>query len=155
MKNQAKILVFNDILAVSKILVWPSHSRSCNASHCTPRFAGCNTAESNGLLRVIKIHSMTSFGRGVKLSAPRDKILRHVKDPLRYDRDTDRQNSVIISHPVSPRFANRCNQSNQLQPQQRTLVDVSGMIRAQMGSTIHHKTVAVAWYALYDTTPKQ
>jgi hypothetical protein len=40
-----------------------------------------------------------------------------------------------------------------LQPEQRTLVDKSGMIRAQMGSTIDQKMVAVAWDALYDTTP--
>jgi hypothetical protein len=37
--------------------------------------------------------------------------------------------------------------------EQRTLVDESGMIRTQMGSTIDQKMVAVAWGTLYDTTP--
>jgi hypothetical protein len=32
-------------------------------------------------------------------------------------------------------------------------VDESRMIRTQMGSTIDQKVVAVAWGALYDTTP--
>jgi hypothetical protein len=40
-----------------------------------------------------------------------------------------------------------------LQPEYRTLVDESGMIRSQVGSAIHEKMVAVAWDALYDTTP--
>jgi hypothetical protein len=56
-----------------------------------------------------------------------------VKDPLRYDRNTDRQNSAAISRPVSPGFGTGCL----LQPGGRTpLVDESGMIRAQMGSTV-------------------
>jgi hypothetical protein len=37
--------------------------------------------------------------------------------------------------------------------QQETLVDESRMIRTQTGSTINHKMIAVAWDALYDTTP--
>jgi hypothetical protein len=51
---------------------------------------------------VINIHSKTSFEGEVKLSATCRKILWHVKDPLRYDKDTERQNSAAISHPVSP-----------------------------------------------------
>jgi hypothetical protein len=35
-----------------------------------PRFAGSNLAEDDGFLRVIKIHSTTSFGGEVKLSVP-------------------------------------------------------------------------------------
>jgi hypothetical protein len=35
----------------------------------------------------------------------------------------------------------------------RTLVDKSGMIVTQMGSTTDQKMVAVAWNALYDNTP--
>jgi hypothetical protein len=34
-----------------------------------------------------------------------------------------------------------------------TLVDGSGMIRTQMGSTIDQKMVPVAWDALYDPPP--
>jgi hypothetical protein len=37
--------------------------------------------------------------------------------------------------------------------QQETLVDESRIIRTQTGSTINHKMVAVAWDALYGTTP--
>jgi hypothetical protein len=40
-----------------------------------------------------------------------------------------------------------------LQPKQKTPVDESGMIRTEMGSTVDQKVVAVAWDALYDTTP--
>jgi hypothetical protein len=43
---------------------------------------------------------------------------------------SDRQNSVAMSRPVSPRFAARCL----LQPEQRALVDGSRMIRIKMGS---------------------
>jgi hypothetical protein len=35
-----------------------------------PRFTGSNLAEDDGFLRVIKIHSTTSFGGEVKLSVP-------------------------------------------------------------------------------------
>jgi hypothetical protein len=35
-----------------------------------PRFAGSNKAEDDGLLRVIKIRSTTSFGGEVKPSVP-------------------------------------------------------------------------------------
>jgi hypothetical protein len=96
---------------------------------------GSNLAESNRLLRAKKFRSMTSFGGEVKPLATCHKILRHVKDPLRHDRGTDRQNSVAISCPVSPRFATRCL----LQPEQRTLVAESGIIRTQMGNTIDQK----------------
>jgi hypothetical protein len=47
-----------------------------------PRFAGSNLAESNGFFRAIKIRSMLFFGGNVKLSSPRQKILRHVKEPI-------------------------------------------------------------------------
>jgi hypothetical protein len=40
-----------------------------------------------------------------------------------------------------------------LLPEQRTLVDESGMIRTKMGITIEQRMVAVAWDAWYDTTP--
>jgi hypothetical protein len=66
---------------------------------------------------------------------------------LRYDRDTDRQNSVAIYHQVSTRFAVRCL----LQPEQRTLVDELGMIRIQTGCTGDQKMVAVVWNALHST----
>jgi hypothetical protein len=60
-----------------------------------------NPADSNELLRAIKIRSTTSFIGEVKLLAPY-KILQYVKDPLSYDRDTNRQNLAAISCPVSP-----------------------------------------------------
>jgi hypothetical protein len=37
-------------------------------------------------LRAIKIHSTTSFGEEVKLSALCQKFLQHGKNPLRYDK---------------------------------------------------------------------
>jgi hypothetical protein len=39
-----------------------------------PKVLGLNAAEDNGLLRAIKIRSTTSFGGGVKPSAPCHKI---------------------------------------------------------------------------------
>jgi hypothetical protein len=85
--------------------------------------------------------------KGSNAVGPCRKILRHVKDLLRYDRDTDRQNSAAISRPVF-RFATRCL----LHPEQRTLVDESGIIRTQMKITGDQKIVAVAWEVLCDTT---
>jgi hypothetical protein len=67
---------------------------------------------------------------------------------LRYNKNTDRQNSEAISRPVSPRFSDRCL----LQPEQITVLDESEMITTQMESTTDQKMVAVTWDALYDTT---
>jgi hypothetical protein len=50
-----------------------------------PRIAGSNPSEDDGFLRVIKILRTTFFGREVKPSIPCSKILRHVKETLRYD----------------------------------------------------------------------
>jgi hypothetical protein len=112
-------------------------------------FAGSNPAKSDGFLRAIKIRSTTFFWGEVKPPAPCRQILRQVKDSLGYDGDTDRQNSAAISRPISPLFGTRCL----LQTEQGTLVDESGMIRTQLGSTVDQKMIAVAWDALYDTTP--
>jgi hypothetical protein len=98
--------------------------------------------------KAINIPSKTSFGDGAKPSAPCRKILRHVKDPFKYDRYIDRQNSAAIYCPVSPRFATRCL----LKPEQGALVDGSEIIRTQMGSTTDQKMVAVVCDAWYDTT---
>jgi hypothetical protein len=92
-----------------------------------PKFAGSNPIEDDVFLRAVTIRSTTSFGWVAKPSAPCRKILRNVKVLLRYDRDTDRQNSATISHPflpfthspishpatISPRFATRCIYFNQ------------------------------------------
>jgi hypothetical protein len=42
-----------------------------------------------------------------------------------------------------------------LHPEQKTVVDKSGMIGTQMGSTVDQKMVAFAWDALYDTISEQ
>jgi hypothetical protein len=104
---------------------------------------------TDGVLRAIKIRSMTFFGREVKLLPPCHNSLQHVKDSLRYDRNSDRQNSMVISCPVSPFFATRCL----LQQEQRNVVDELRIIRSQIQSTIDQKMVAVARDALYNTTP--
>jgi histidyl-tRNA synthetase len=52
-----------------------------------PRFASSNPAK-DAFLRAIIIRSMTSFGEEVKLSVPRRKILRHVKDSTGMKKDT-------------------------------------------------------------------
>jgi hypothetical protein len=66
-----------------------------------PRFAGSDSqpAESDGFLTAIEIRSTTSFGGEVKPSVPCRKILRRIKDPLRYNGDTDMQNSAALFSP--------------------------------------------------------
>jgi hypothetical protein len=113
-----------------------------------PRFAGPNVAKNDGLLRAIKIRSTISFRGDVKPSLSCCKILQHVKDLMRYDRDTQRQNSVAISRPVSSEFLFGVSAATRA-----TLVNGSGMIRTQMGSTIHQKMVPVAWDDLHDPPP--
>jgi hypothetical protein len=49
---------------------------------------GLDVAKDDGFLMAVKIHSTTSFRVEVKLSVPCHMILRHVKDPYRYERDT-------------------------------------------------------------------
>jgi hypothetical protein len=61
-----------------------------------PRFVDYNPAERDRFLRLIKIHSMTSFREEVKPLDPCHRILQHVKDSLRYMiRDTDKENSFL------------------------------------------------------------
>jgi hypothetical protein len=45
-----------------------------------------NPSQCDGFLRAIKIRSTPSFRWEVKPEAPCHKILRHVKDPLTYQR---------------------------------------------------------------------
>jgi hypothetical protein len=51
-----------------------------------PKSRGFKPGRGEGLLTVIKIRSTPSFGREVKPEFPCRKMLRHVKDPLRYFR---------------------------------------------------------------------
>jgi hypothetical protein len=52
------------------------------------RFMDSNPGKDSGFLRVMKIHSMTSFRGEVKPSVPCGKILRHDKEPYEYERGT-------------------------------------------------------------------
>jgi hypothetical protein len=47
---------------------------------------GFKLGRGDGFLRAIKIRSTSSFGWEVKPEVQRRKILRHVKDPLRFFR---------------------------------------------------------------------
>jgi hypothetical protein len=51
-----------------------------------PKGCGFKPGRGDGFLRAIKIRSTPSFGWEVKPEVPCRKILRHVKDPLRYFR---------------------------------------------------------------------
>jgi hypothetical protein len=99
-------------------------------------------------LTAIKFRSTTYLreGEGVEPSAPCRKISRYAKDHLRYDGDTEKQNSATIYLRVSSHFATRCL----LQPEQRTVLDKSGMVSTQMGSTLYQKMVAIVRDALYE-----
>jgi hypothetical protein len=50
------------------------------------RFIGSNLDKDDGFLRTIKIHSMASFRGAGKPLVPCCKILRHVKEPYRYEK---------------------------------------------------------------------
>jgi hypothetical protein len=65
-------------------------------------FEGSNPADRDVFLKAIKIFSTTSIGGEVKPLAQCREILLHVKDSLRYGRDTDSQKSAAISRPVLP-----------------------------------------------------
>jgi hypothetical protein len=54
----------------------------------TPAFARSNPAEDDECSRAIQIRSTTSFGGEVKPLVPCRKIMRHVKEPYEYGRDT-------------------------------------------------------------------
>jgi hypothetical protein len=78
-----------------------------------PKISRFKPSGERCIFKGVKIRSTSSFGGEVKPSAPCRNILRHVKDPFRYDRDTDRQNYAAISRLVSPLFATRCLCCNQ------------------------------------------
>jgi hypothetical protein len=74
--------------------------------------------------------------------------------------DDTKNPTVINSHlqkkiqgHFSPVFSLLRYQVSLLQPEKKNLVDRSGIIRIQIGIATDHKTVAVAWDALYDATP--
>jgi hypothetical protein len=50
-------------------------------------FTDSNLAKDDGVLRVIKIHSTTSFRRRVKLLACVVKFFSMLKNPTKYERD--------------------------------------------------------------------
>jgi hypothetical protein len=68
------------------------------------------------------------FGGEVKLLVPCCKILPHIKEPTSMKEILHRQNSVAISHQVSPALLLGTSTGNC----QRALVDKSGTIRNQM-----------------------
>jgi hypothetical protein len=51
-----------------------------------PKDRGFKPGRGDGFLRAIKMRSTPSFGWEVKPEVPCRKILRHVKDPLTYQR---------------------------------------------------------------------
>jgi hypothetical protein len=129
-------------------------SRCCNgyrACHWS-QGSGSNPAEGDGFLRAIKIRSQTSFGREVKPSAPCRRILRHVKYPLRYDSDTDWQNSGAISRQISPRFVSTClccNHSRELWWMNREWLELRWVVqkirncRSCMGRFVRYHPITV------------
>jgi hypothetical protein len=50
----------------------------------SPSGRGFKPGRGDGFLKAIKIRSTASFGWEVKPEVPCRKILRHVKDPLKY-----------------------------------------------------------------------
>jgi hypothetical protein len=60
-------------------------------------FTVSNPAKDNELLMAIEIRSTTSFGGEVKPSVPCRKVLRRIKKPYRYGRDTSKAKFTAIS----------------------------------------------------------
>jgi hypothetical protein len=55
-----------------------------------PKIRGFKPGKDDGFLRALKFRHTTSFGWEIKLSVPCRKVLRHVKEPYEYERDTCR-----------------------------------------------------------------
>jgi hypothetical protein len=76
------------VLDVESLCYSSSHSRLggvvVNVLATGPKGRGFKTGRGDGFLRTIKICSTSSFGWEVKPEVPCSKILRHIKDPLRY-----------------------------------------------------------------------
>jgi hypothetical protein len=104
-----------------------------------PRFAGSNLTEDIGFLRVIKIHSITSFTGEIKLLVSRHTICGMLKNAMGMKEMLCRQNSAAISDQVSPALQLDVSAGNCW----RALVDESGMIINQMGMYGRSEMVAV------------
>jgi hypothetical protein len=83
-----------------------------------PGFAGSNPSENNRFLRIVKIHSTTSFEEEVKPLVPCHSFCGMLKNPMNMKEVLHRQNSVVISHQVSPPLlldvcAGNCQRTNQ------------------------------------------
>jgi hypothetical protein len=98
-----------------------------------PRFAGSDPAEGDRFLRAIKIRSTPSFGKEVKPSAPRRKILRLAKSLFEVLIKIFHKAEIIISFASSSCFATKrlCWQDFQ-----RALVDESGVFPCRDYSTM-------------------
>jgi hypothetical protein len=101
------------------------------------------------ILRVIKIHSTTLFGREVKPLVPCHKIYGKLKNPMRVKEILHKQNLAAISHQVSPASLLVVSARICL----RAVVDESGMIRTQMGMHSRSGNGHSTWDCLYDTAP--
>jgi hypothetical protein len=66
---------------------YPLYSRLGGVLATKPKSRGFEPGQGNGFLRVIKIHSTPSFGWEVKPEFPCRKILRHLKDLLKFHGD--------------------------------------------------------------------
>jgi hypothetical protein len=101
---------------------------------CLPldsRFAGSNTAEADEFLRAIKIHSTTFFGGELEPSVAM-LFYGTLNKPTSMKETLRRKNSVSFPRQVFPASlpdASACNF-------QRTLMDESGIIRNQMGTSL-------------------
>jgi hypothetical protein len=101
---------------------------------CLPldsRFAGSNTAEADEFLRAIKIRSTTFFAGEVEPSVAM-LFYGTLNKPTSTKEILRRKNSVSFHHQVFPAslpHASACNF-------QRAMVDESGIIRNQMGTSL-------------------
>jgi hypothetical protein len=65
-----------------------------------PKGRAFKSSQDDGRIRAIKIRSTPSFGSEVKLEVPCPKILRHVRDPLTYQRYSIHK--ILIPSSVPP-----------------------------------------------------
>jgi hypothetical protein len=113
-----------------------------------PKLAGSNPVKDDGFLRTIKIRSTTSFGGEVKPTAPRRKILRHVKELCGVWKIYFVGNIRRHFSPSFSRFTTSC--LYWYFPE--SFGGWIRMIRSQMGTHNRSQNGGSAWDALYDTT---
>jgi hypothetical protein len=106
-----------------------------------PKGCGFEPDQGNGFLRAITIRSTPSFGWEVKLEVPCHKILRHVKDLLKFHGNTSTKFSFPSpTLPLTPEMSRIAEPSGSTGGCQSALVDKLEVSLSQYHHTMVHIT---------------